>query len=299
MAYVDTGSNDTTSDDFTFLFLHGNPTSSYLWRNIIPELASSGRCIAPDLIGMGDSDKLPNSGVDSYRFVEHADFLDQLIDCAIPGDTDIVLVIHDWGSALGFWWAYRSPDRVKGIVYMEATVAPLKLEDFPASLGDFFISLRTPDVGEQLILEQNLFIETLQDGIIRNLTEEEMSNYRAPYLEPGESRRPTLTWPREVPFNGTPENVAEIISTYSAWMRTNEIPKLFVNADPGLLLTGRYRELARGWKNQVEVTVAGIHFIQEDSSLEIAQAVGDWLDSGKLDEDTSGVLLGRPIPVVL
>jgi haloalkane dehalogenase len=279
MAYVES----VGAGEEILLFLHGNPTSSYLWRNIMDPLKEKGRLIAPDLIGMGDSDKLNNSGVGSYRFEEHVDFLDQLIECAIGGDTmnkRIVLVIHDWGSALGFWWAYRHPHRIKGIVYMEAMVMPLEYDDLEPGLQEFFQGMRTPGVGEQLILNQNVVIEQiLPAAIIRNLTEEEMNVYRAPYLQPGESRRPALAFPREVPINGTPANVVNIVSMYSEWMGTNEIPKLFINANPGSILTGRSRDLVRTWKNQVEVSVPGIHFIQEDSPTDIANAIDGWLAS--------------------
>lgn len=277
MAYAET--NDPTGDE-TMIFLHGNPTSSYLWRNIMAPLAGRGRLIAPDLIGMGDSDKLNNSGVDSYQFEEHADFLDKLLDCVVGTDTnDIILVIHDWGSALGFWWAYRNPERIKGIAYMEALVMPLKFEWLP-QFEDFFTGFRTPGVGEELILQQNIFIEgVLPTSIIRNLTQEEMNVYRAPYLEPGEDRRPTLTWPREIPFDGSPARTHEIMANYSDWMNQTEIPKLLVQANPGAILVGVPLEFARGWKNQKEVSVAGIHFVQEDSPAEIAEAIGDWLDS--------------------
>lgn len=287
MAYVETGSGDP------IVFLHGNPTSSYLWRNIVPGLQSRGRCIAPDLIGMGDSDKLNNSGVDSYRFEEHAEFLDGLLECA--GVTEnVTLVIHDWGSALGFWWAFRNQAAVKAIAYGEAIVAPIQWDDFDLGFVELFTALRTPGVGETLVLENNAFIEqVLPSAILRNLTEEEMAAYRAPYLEPGESRRPMLTWPREVPINGTPADVVNIVDEYSQWMASNNLPKLLIRAEPGVLGTGRLLEFVRTWKNQTEVTVSGSHFFQEDSPQEVSDAINQWLDdtfevSSSMTNTTSG-----------
>lgn len=274
MAYVESG--DDTADPI--VFLHGNPTSSFLWRNVMAPLESLGRLIAPDLIGMGDSDKLNSSGVDSYTFLQHADFLDGLLEC-VGVSENVTLVIHDWGSALGFWWARRNPNAVKGIAYMEALVASLLSTELPVGFDEFLLALRTNGTGETMILEQNLFIESaLPSGIVRNLTEAEMNVYRAPYLEPGESRRPTLTWPRELPIDGQPADTHAVYVNYSDWMATTEFPKLFINADPGVLLVGSYRDYVRTWKNQQEVTVGpAIHFIQEDKPEEIAEAIETWL----------------------
>jgi len=278
MAYVEQNPNMDT----TLVFLHGNPTSSFLWRNVMAPLTNY-RLIAPDLIGMGDSDKLRISDENSYRYEDHAKYLDTFVEKCI-GDTNqkIVLVIHDWGSGLGFWWAYRNQERVKGIVYMESLVAPLEYADFDEGLQQFFMTMRSP-AGESLILQDNIMIEqTLPSAILRNLTQAELDEYRRPFQRPGEDRRPMLTWPREVPINGTPANVVNIVQTYSDWMGENDIPKLFVNAEPGFLLAGRPREIARTWKNQKEVTVPGLHFIQEDSPDEIARAIDDWLSEMKL-----------------
>lgn len=269
MAYQDVGNGDP------ILFLHGNPTSSYLWRNIIPRLSGSYRCIAPDLIGMGDSDKLPVSGSESYTFVEHREYLDALLDGLQLGDR-ITLVVHDWGSGLGFDWANRHRDRVFGIAYMEAIVRPVTWEDWPEAARSIFQALRS-DAGEELVLEKNMFVERiLPASMMRALTSEEFDVYRAPYVESGESRRPTLTWPRQIPIGGEPAEVHDIVASYAEWMATNELPKLFINADPGSILTGDQRAFCRTWRNQTEVTVGGIHFIQEDSPDEIGAAILAW-----------------------
>ena len=269
MAYIDVGEGDT------ILFLHGNPTSSYLWRNVIPHLSDIARCLAPDLIGMGDSDALDDPGPDSYRFVEHREYLDDLLVQLDIGDR-VTFVIHDWGSALGFDWANRHRDRVKGIAYMEAIVQSVGWGMWPEAGRDLFQAMRSP-AGETIILEKNVFVERILPGsIIRKLTEEEMAMYRAPYVVPGESRRPTLTWPRQIPIEGKPEDVASIVRDYGAWLAESDLPKLFINADPGAILTGPQREFCRSWPNQTEVTVPGIHFIQEDSPDEIGAAIREW-----------------------
>jgi len=257
------------------LFLHGNPTSSYLWRNVMPHLAEQGRCIAPDLIGMGHSDKLEVAGPDTYRFVEHRAYLDQFLN-AIDVTDDVTLVIHDWGSALGFDWAHRNPSAVRGIAYMEAIVRPVTWDEWPESARNIFQLMRSP-AGEELVLEKNVFVErVLPASILRDLTDEEMDAYRAPFLEPGESRLPTLTWPREIPIDGKPADVVDIVASYAEWLETADVPKLFVNAEPGSILTGAAREYCRSWPHQQEVTVAGLHFIQEDSPDEIGAAIAEW-----------------------
>ena len=269
MAYVEMGSGAP------IVFLHGNPTSSYLWRNVMPHLADQGRCIAPDLIGMGDSDKLEPSGPERYRFVEHRTFLDGLLD-ALGVHEDVTLVVHDWGSALGFDWANRHRDRVRGIAYMEAIVAPLGWADWPVAARDIFTAFRSP-AGEQMILERNLFIEAVLPGsILRRLSDEEMAEYRRPFATPGEGRRPMLTWPRQIPLDGEPADVDRIVAAYAAWLATATLPKLFINADPGAILIGRQRDLCRRWPNQREITVRGSHFIQEDSADAIGRAIADW-----------------------
>ena len=272
MAWVDAGAGAP------IVFLHGNPTSSWLWRNILPALTGHGRCLAPDLIGMGDSDKLANPGPDRYRFVEHRHYLDGLLD-ALGVNDNVTLVVHDWGSALGFDWARRHPDRMRGIVYMEAIVRPLTWDEWNPQARRVFEGFRSP-AGEEMILDKNLFVERVLPGsILRRLTDGEMDEYRRPFAEPGEGRRPTLTWPRQIPIDGTPDDVTAIVRDYADWLSTSPLPKLFINAEPGAILVGAQREFCRSWPNQTEVTVAGSHFIQEDSPDEIAQAIAAWLDT--------------------
>jgi haloalkane dehalogenase len=271
MAYVEVGSGDP------IVFLHGNPTSSYLWRNVMPHLEGSGRCIAPDLIGQGDSQKLRDSGPERYRFVEHRAYLDELL-ATLGVREDVTFVVHDWGSALGFDWANRHRGAVKGIAYMEAIVRPFaSWDEWPEMARGVFQGFRSP-AGEEMVLEKNLFVErVLPSSVLRGLGEPEMQVYRRPFRQPGEDRRPTLTWPRQIPIGGEPADVTEIVRDYSEWLSGCDVPKLFVNADPGAILTGAVREFCRSWPNQTEVTVRGIHFIQEDSPDEIGRAVADWL----------------------
>ncbi|MEW6297586.1 MAG: haloalkane dehalogenase [Thermodesulfobacteriota bacterium] len=267
MAYVDTGTGDP------IVFLHGNPTSSYLWRNVIPHVEPLGRCLAPDLIGMGESGKAANG---SYRFVDHARYLDAWFD-VLGLRTHVTLVTHDWGSALGFYWAYRHPERVKALVYMEAIVKPFTWEEWPEAARGIFKTFRSP-AGEEVVLQKNVFVErVLPASVLRQLTEEEMAAYRRPYVHPGESRRPTLTWPRQIPIDGDPPDVTAIVEDYGKWLATSPVPKLFVNADPGVILVGTQREFCRTWPNQQEVTVTGLHFIQEDSPAEIGRAIAAFL----------------------
>lgn len=269
MAYVEMGKGDP------IVFLHGNPTSSYLWRNVMPHLKDQGRLIAPDLIGMGDSDKLEPSGPERYTFLEHRRFLDAFLETISVGDR-VTLVLHDWGSALGFDWANRHRGAVAGIAYMEAIVRPLEWSEWNESARRIFEGFRS-DKGEEMILERNLFIERVLPGsVIRQLTEEEMNVYRRPFLTPGEDRRPTLSWPRQIPLGGEPRAVVDIIRSYGDYMAANDLPKLFVNADPGSILVGAQRDFCRSWKNQTEVTVKGRHFIQEDSPHEIGEAIAQW-----------------------
>jgi len=269
MAYVEFGEGDP------IVFQHGNPTSSYLWRNVMPHLKDQGRCIAVDLIGMGDSDKLDDSGPDSYRYVEHRDYLFAAWE-ALGIRERVTLVIHDWGSALGFDWAFQNPDAVAGIVFMEAIVRPVKWSEWPDSATSVFKGFRS-EAGETMVLENNMFVErVLPNSVLRDLTDEEMDVYRRPFINAGEDRRPTLTWPRQIPFDGDPPDVHEIVARYSNWLETCDIPKLFINADPGAILTGLPREYCRGWKNITEVTVPGNHFLQEDSPHEIGDAIAAW-----------------------
>jgi haloalkane dehalogenase len=276
MAYVDIGSGTPV------VFLHGNPTSSYLWRNVMPYLGERScpqtdavaRCLAPDLIGMGRSGRAPAG---SYRFADHARYLDAWFDAL--GLRDVTLVVHDWGSALGFHWARRHPDRVRGLVYMEAIVRPVTWNEWPENARKIFQAMRSP-AGEDIVLAKNVFVERILPGsIMRSLSDDEMAEYRRPWLEPGEGRRPMLTWPREIPLDGQPADVTALVADYAAWLSTTAIPKLFVNAEPGSILVGAQREFCRRWPNQREVTVRGIHFVQEDSPGEIGGAVADFVRS--------------------
>ena len=259
------------------LFLHGNPTSSYLWRDVIGELDGRGRLIAPDLIGMGDSAKLPEPGPDTYRFTTHRKYLAGFFDAVIGESEPVTFVLHDWGSALGFDWANHHRDRVRGIAYMEAIARPVAgWEEWSAAATPIFQGFRS-DKGESMILDRNMFVERVLPGsVLRKLTEAEMAEYRKPFSK-REDRWPTLTWPRQIPIAGEPADVAQIVSEYAQWLAESEIPKLFVNAEPGAILIGRVRDFCRSFENQTEVTVAGSHFIQEDSGAAIGQAIAAWM----------------------
>jgi haloalkane dehalogenase len=271
MAYFDIGQGDP------IVFLHGNPTSSYLWRNILPYLQGEGRCLAPDLIGMGDSEKLPGSGPASYTFVEHRRYLDALL-AALGVERHVTFVIHDWGSVLGFDWARRHPDAVKGIAYMEALVQPVTWDQWSPQSRSFFERLRGAE-GEQMILQENLFVESLLPRrVLRQLTDAEMEEYRRPYREPGEGRRPTLSWPRQLPIAGEPADVVEIVRSCAAWLAVSPVPKLFINAEPGTI-SAEERAFYRSLPHQTEVSVRGLHFIQEDSPDEIGEALARWYTS--------------------
>ena len=266
MSYIDEGEGDA------IIFQHGNPTSSYLWRNVMPHLEGQGRLIACDLIGMGDSEKLTNSGPDSYNYFEHRDFLFTLLEELNIGK-QVVFVIHDWGSALGFDWSFQNQERVQGIAYMEGIVKPVTWDEWPENATKVFQGFRS-EAGESMVLDKNIFVErVLPSSIMRELSEEEMDEYRRPFLNPGEDRRPTLSWPRQIPIQGEPKEVVEVVENYSKWLSSSDLPKLFINADPGSILTGKQREFCRSWPNQEEVTVKGTHFMQEDSPHEIGKAV--------------------------
>lgn len=269
MSYVEMGAGNP------IVFQHGNPASSYLWRNVMPHLADQGRCIALDLIGMGDSDKLEDSGPDSYTLLEHREYFDGALQ-ALGVERNVTFVIHDWGSALGFDWANRHRDSVRGICYMEAIVRPMSWDDWPEAARGVFQGFRSP-AGEEMILDRNIFVERVLPGsVIRDLTEAEMEVYRRPFRDTGEARRPTLTWPRQIPIQGEPADVVELVQAYGEWLAQSSVPKLFINAEPGAILIDRQREFCRGWPNQREVTVRGNHFLQEDSPDEIGQAIAAW-----------------------
>jgi len=272
MTYVEVGEGDP------IVLLHGNPTSSYLWRNVLPHLEPRGRCIAPDLIGMGDSDKLPDSGPASYRFVEHRRYLDALLE-ALDVHERVTLVIHDWGSALGFDWANRHREAVKGIAYMEAIIQSQAWDHWDAmNMRPVLKALRS-DAGEAMVLRDNFFVEQiLPKAVLRTLSDEEMATYRRPFAEPGEGRRPMLTWVRQIPIDGEPADVAAIAAAYAEWLAKSAVPKLFVKAEPGAILAGGENlAFARGLPAQAEVTVAGIHYLQEDSPDEIGRAIAAWM----------------------
>jgi haloalkane dehalogenase len=272
VAYVEVGQGDP------IVLLHGNPTSSYLWRNVLPHLQPLGRCIAPDLIGMGDSDKLRDSGPGSYRFVEHRRYLDALLE-ALDVRERVTFAVHDWGSALGFDWANRHREAVKGIAYMEAIVRPQTWDHWDKmNMRPLLQALRS-EAGEEMILRDNLFIEKILPGaILRTLSDEEMAQYRRPFAEPGEGRRPALTWPREIPIEGEPADVSAISAAYADWLATSDVPKLFLKAEPGAILANEWLvDFVRRWPAQDEVTVAGVHFVQEDSPNEIGRAIAGWM----------------------
>jgi haloalkane dehalogenase len=270
MACIDVGEGPA------IVFQHGNPTSSYLWRNVMPHCEGLGRLVACDLIGMGDSDKLPDSGSSRYIYAEQRDYLFALWDKLALG-SNIILVLHDWGSALGFEWARKNADRVAGIAYMEAIVTPVTWADWPENARRVFQGFRS-DGGEDMVIVKNTFVERVLPGsVMRKMSDEEMAEYRRPFASPGEDRRPTLTWPRQIPIEGQPADVVAVVQDYSAWLAASKMPKLFINADPGSILVGRQREVCRTWPNQTEVTVNGLHFIQEDSPDEIGRAVTDFV----------------------
>ncbi|GAC1398137.1 MAG: haloalkane dehalogenase [Mycobacterium sp.] len=270
MAYVDEGLGDA------IVFQHGNPTSSYLWRNVMPHLEGLGRLVACDLIGMGGSDKLDDSGPDRYHYAEQRDYLFALWDSLELGDR-VILVLHDWGSALGFDWANQHRDRVAGIAYMEAVTMPIAWSDFPGPMRSVFQGFRSPE-GESMVLEQNMFVEGVLPGSVkRQLSDEEMDHYRAPFRNAGEDRRPTLSWPRNIPIDGEPADVVATVEEYGVWLSHSDVPKLFINGEPGALIRGRARDFVRTWPNQTEVSVPGVHFLQEDSPDEIGAAVASFV----------------------
>ncbi len=272
MAFIDEGSGDT------FLFLHGNPTSSFLWRNIAPHVEDIGRIVIPDLIGMGDSDKLEGVDNPGYKYHGQYSYLTALMDELDLGD-NIHLIIHDWGSAMGFQFARENQDRIKSITYMEAIVMPLTWDQWPDPATKIFGLFRS-EAGEELVLEKNFFVERiLLADSSTGYTEEEKSEYIRPFINPGEDRRPTLTWPRQIPLDGEPSEVVEEVRLNAEFHKESDIPKLFINADPGSILIGDQREFARSWKNQTEITVSGNHFIQEDSSEEIGAALRNFVES--------------------
>jgi haloalkane dehalogenase len=269
MAYVDVGHGRP------ILFLHGNPTSSYLWRNVIPHLRDLGRCLAPDLIGMGESDKLPEPGPGTYGFETHAAYLDAFLQ-EVQLDEPVVLVLHDWGSALGFDWARRHPDQVRGIAFTEAIVNPLTWADWPEISRKLFRAMRGRD-GEDLVIDQNVFVERLLPAsVLQGLAPEALDRYRQPFRE-REARWPTLEWPRQIPIENVPPKMHDVVDAYGRWLRSSDVPKLFVNADPGFMLVGRMRSLVRKWPALTEVKVSAGHFVPEDAPTQLGIALADWV----------------------
>lgn len=262
ISYVETGEGDP------IVFLHGNPTSSYLWRNIIPFVGGLGRCLAPDLVGMGRSAPSPTR---AYRFFDHARYLDAWFD-ALDLKRNVIFVVHDWGSALGFHRVRRYHESVQGIAYMEAIVQPRRWSDFPSGRDAVFRALRS-ESGEDMIMDDNFFVEALlPKSVIRRLSDAEMAAYRAPFTS-RESRLPTLVWPRELPIEGDPLDVTAAVESYGAWLADSPVPKLLISAAPGTLLIGKQLQFCRKWRNQREVTVRGLHYVQEDSPGEIGCAL--------------------------
>lgn len=271
MAYVEHGSGDP------IVLLHGNPTSSYLWRGVIPELADSGTCIAPDLIGMGDSARVAE-GPDAYTFEMHARYLEAFLE-VLGIDSNVTLVGHDWGGPLLFEWGRKNPSSVRGVVYMETIVTPLTWDDWPETARGIFSAMRTT-AGEEMVLDKNVFVERiLPASVLEPISDADMEVYRRPYLDQGESRRPTLTWPRQIPIEGEPAVVHAVVEANEIWLADAGVPKLFIDAEPGSIIGDRVREKVRKWPNQIEVKVPGIHFIQEDSGTDIGKAIASWLQS--------------------
>ncbi|HUO32202.1 MAG TPA: haloalkane dehalogenase [Bryobacteraceae bacterium] len=273
MAYIDEGKGNA------IVFQHGQPASSYVWRNVMPHLEGMGRLVACDLVGMGESDKLdPSLGPGRYSLATHRNYLFNLWDQLDLGNR-IVLVLDDWGAVMGFEWARQNSHRVRGIVHMEAIAAPLNWPDIPEYGHPLFKALRSQE-GERMVLDENIFIEKiLPQAVIRHLTDEELNHYRSPFRNSGEDRRAMLSWPRSLPIDGEPAEVAEVVSRNCNWLAKSDVHKLFINGDPGTLARGRLREIIRRWPNQTEVTVKGRKLLQEDSPEEIGAAMAKFVNS--------------------
>lgn len=273
MAYVDEGTGDPV------VFLHGNATSSYMWRNIMPYIEGSARLIAIDNIGQGDSGRLANSGPESYTLAEHQTFIDAILE-ALGVTDNVTFVMHDWGGPLGLTWAQRNPGAIKGLAHCETLVCDHPgYDDYPDAVGAMLKRLRGPE-GEQLVLEENFFVEKIfTAGVIRDIDDETMAEIRRPYVEAGEARRATLTWPRQIPIAGEPKDVADLVEGIAAWMAENTLSKLFINVAPGQIIFERDLAIIRSWPNQTEVTVRGLHHPQEDSPDDIGVALRDWYAS--------------------
>ncbi len=270
MAYVDTG-----GDGDSIVFLHGNITQSYMWRNIIPHVEPLARCIAVDNIGQGDSAKLDDSGPGSYRLREHQRYIDGFLEQVDPGDR-VTLMMHDWGVQLGLGWGNRNRHRLKGIAHMQGLMGNLNWDFWNQEVSAVMKRLRTDD-GEDLVLNQNLFVEkVLPAMVIRDLPAEVWDEYRRPYRNPGEDRRPSLTWPREIPVEGEPADVLSVIENNNRWLAGSPIPKLYIHVRPETVIKGHVLEHVRSFPHQTEVSVQGLHYVQEDSPHEIGAALADW-----------------------
>jgi haloalkane dehalogenase len=269
MAYREAGNLEAP----VALFLHGNPTSSYIWRNVIPLVAPTAHCVAPDLIGFGQSGK-PDI---EYRFADHVRYLDAFLEKA--GISSAFVIAHDWGTALGFHLAARKPEFMRGLAFMEFIWPMPSWEDFHADGRETFKQFRTPGVGEKMILENNTFVEeVLPGGIVRKLTEEEMSVYRAPFATP-ESRRPTWRFPNELPIAGTPADVNSTLEQAHQALAQSSYPKLLFTGTPGVLVSESLAQsLAKQLKNLRVVHLgAGRHYLQEDHAELIGTTVNEWL----------------------
>ena len=273
MAYVDEGEGPVV------LFIHGNPTSSYLWRNIIPYVSDNHRAVAVDLIGMGDSAK---PDID-YRFETHAAYLDAFIETLEL--KDVTLVIHDWGSALGMRYARLNPGKVRALAFMEAIVPPgMPAPNYEAmgQAGEVFRQMRTPGVGEEMVLQNNFFVEVILPdiGVVRTLSDEEMAEYRRPFPTP-ESRKPTLVWPRQIPIGGEPADTTAAVLANGEWLMASDLPKLYFASAPGALNPPPVAEFFKAnLKNLTAVDLGpGAHFLQEDHPHAIGRALSDWLDA--------------------
>ncbi|MEW6127962.1 MAG: haloalkane dehalogenase [Acidobacteriota bacterium] len=270
MAYFESGKGNP------IVFLHGNPTSSFLWRNVIPHVEEFGRCIAPDLIGMGDSDKLAPSDASRYHFAEHYNYLEELLR-KIGVEKNVILMVHDWGGSLGFEWASRNPEKVKGLVFMETFIVSQNAQNTPPQVSNWFKAFRTPE-REKQILEENYFVEKVLLRQFPKMSDEDKAEYRRPFLEKGEARRPTIVFPRQVPLDGEPKDVHEKVSAHLEWMAKNDIPKLFIKGEPGGLIQGGRERICRAWKNITEVSVKGNHYLPEESPVEVGQAIAEWVE---------------------
>lgn len=276
LAYVDTGTDNVSHPDETVIFFHGNITSSYMWRNIIPYIEPRARCIAIDNIGQGDSDKLAQSGPNAYRLAQHQDYLNAALGQLDVGDK-VTLVMHDWGAQLGLTWGNANRDRLKAIAYFQGVMGDFKWDFWPEAVADLMRKFRGPE-GEKLVLEDNFFVEKILPAMVkRSLPQEVWNEYRRPYRTPGEDRRPTLTWPREIPIEGDPADVLAVCERNNTWLKQSSLPKLLIHTNPPTVLMAHILDEVRTFPNQEEVTISGLHYVHEDHPHEIGEAIAEWL----------------------